>query len=75
MTLFNGKCQNLHMSPTNFALTLTVSKIYKFKICDLKKVGRGHEMQFAQLHHSNENVKIYKCLPDIFRSALTVSDI
>ena len=46
--------------PQIFPLTLTVSKIYTFKICDLQKVGRGHEMQFAQLHHSKGNVEIFQ---------------
>ena len=40
-TPFDGKCHNLEMSPTNFALALTLSEIYNFY---LQKVGQGHEV-------------------------------
>ena len=70
------KCKNLQMSPQIFALALTVSEIHKFLICYLQKVGQDYGVQFCQLHHSMVNVKIYKCLQDIFFAlALTVSEV
>ena len=42
---------------------------------DLQKVGHGHGMQFAQLHHSMTNVKIYKYFSHSFPLALTALDI
>ena len=41
----------------------------------LQKVGQGQGAQFSQLHLSIANVKIWKCLPQIFALTLTVSDI
>ena len=39
---------------------------------DLQKVGQGHGIQFSQLQLSMTNVKIYKCLSQIFAVAPTV---
>ena len=46
-----------------------------FNFFYLQKVGQGHGVQFSQLHVSMANVKIYKCLPQIFALTLTVSEI
>ena len=65
MTPLDGKYQNLQMSPTYFALALTVSEISFFFIFGLQILGQGHGVQFSQLHHSMANVKIYKRLAHI----------
>ena len=56
MTAFDGKCQNLQKTPTQFALDLTVPEILKFK-CLTLKVDVGHVIQFS---HSKASDKIYK---------------
>ena len=43
--------------PHTFAWSLTVSETLTLYICDLQKVGRGHEVQFLQRHNSRANVK------------------
>ena len=71
MASFDAKYKNLQMSPTN----LCTSYFHFRDITILKflpqKVGQGHGVQFSQLHHSMANVKIYKCLPQIFALALS----
>ena len=67
ITLFDGKCQILQMTPTHFC-----ASSYRFRDKDLlnfylEKVGQGYEAQFLQLHRSMANVKIYKCLLHILR--------
>ena len=75
ITPFDGKCQNLQMSPKYFWFSsyyfrdITISNFY------LKKVDHGHRVQFSQLDHSKINVKIYKSLSHIFALAVTVTDI
>ena len=53
----------------------TVSKIQKFQIFYLQRVGRGHGVQFSQLHGLMANVKIDKSLPHILAIALPISNI
>ena len=55
MAPFDGKCQNLPMSPTHFCAISYVSEKN-----DLQKVGQGHGVQFSQLLHLMANIKIYK---------------
>ena len=62
-----SKLTKAHM----LGLTLTVSDILKFKVCNFQRVYQGHGVQFSQWHHSMANVKIYKRLPYIFALALT----
>ena len=64
---FDGKCQNLQMSPTH-----NCTSSYRFRDIEIlkflpPKVGQGHGVQFSQLQHSMANVKIYKCQPNILR--------
>ena len=51
---------------------ITVFSITPFngKCQNLQNVGQGHRVQFSQLHQSMANIKIYKCLPQIFVLAL-----
>ena len=77
ITPFDGKYQNLQMSPTNFCASYYHFRyiyIYKFFIFDLQVVGQGHRVQFMQLQNSMANVKIYKYLSHIFVLALTIEE-
>ena len=59
------------------ALTHFCANSYRFRniIFYLQKVSQDHGVQFSQLHHSVENVKICKWFSHVTALALTVSDI
>ena len=71
---FDGKCQNLQMSSTNFCANSHYFRYIKFFIFDLQKVGQDYGVKFLQFHRSMPNVKIYKCLSHIFALGLTVCE-
>ena len=57
-----------------FWLALAASEIFTYNNCDLQRVRQLHGIQFFQLRYSMAIVKIYKCLPQIFPLALSVSE-
>ena len=75
MTPFDGKCQNLQMSPTQFCASFYRFSDIKIANFYLQKAGQDHRVPFSQLHHSTANDNIYRCIPQIFALALTSSKI
>ena len=70
LTPFNGKCQNLEMSPSLFCASLYHFRDIKISNCFPSKVGQDHEIQFLQFHHSMANATIYKRLLTFLRKLL-----
>ena len=45
---------------TNFVISLTVSEILTFQICDHENLGQGHEVQRLQWYRSISDISLYK---------------
>ena len=63
------------MSFTQFYASSYHFRLQKLQICYLQKVDHGHRVQFCQLNRLMAKVEIYKCLPQTFVLALTLSEI
>ena len=48
MRLFDVKCQNLQITPTNFGLALKVSEILNFLDFEIQNLSQDHDVQFTQ---------------------------
>ena len=72
ITLFDSKCLNLQMSLHTRSYRFRYTKFF---IIVLQISGQGQGVQFSQLQHFMENIKIDIYLPHIFVLALIVSNL
>ena len=61
---FDGKCQNLPMPPTHCCTSSCCFRDMTILFLYFQKVGKGHGVQFLQLHHSmavSKSKNVYFC--------------
>ena len=60
LTTFDGKCQNLQKTTTQFCASVYRFRNIKIKIFTIKKLVKVTTYNFSQLFNSMASVKIYK---------------